>query len=125
SAKAASGSVVLDGDQTSVTGAGSAAYNVATDATGAATVTVVASQPGSIALTATYAAQTLSTTVSFSNAVKSTANRPGKPTITRLAALVGGFRLTVRAPSNSGGRPLTAHQYSINAGATWLAFSAR
>jgi hypothetical protein len=125
SAKAANGSVVLDGDQTSITGTGTASYNVSTDATGTATVTVVASEAGSVALNATAAAQGLSTTVSFSNAVTSTANRPGKPTITGLAALVGGFRLTVRAPSNSGGRPLTAYQYSINAGATWLAFSVR
>jgi len=125
SAKAANGSVVLDGDQTSITAAGTASYNVSTDATGTATVTVVASEAGSVALNATYAAQSLSTTVSFSNAVKSTANRPGKPTITGLAALVGGFRLTVRVPSNSGGRPLTAYQYSINAGATWMAFSVR
>jgi subtilase family serine protease len=125
SARAANGSVVLDGDQTSITGTGTASYNVSTDATGTATVTVVASEPGSVALNATYAAQGLSTTVSFSNAVKSTANRPGKPTITVLAALVGGFRLTVRTPSNSGGRPLTAYQYSINAGATWLTFSVR
>jgi subtilase family serine protease len=124
-AKAANGSVVLDGDQTSITGTGTASYNVSTDATGTAAVTVVASEAGSVALIATYAAQILSTTVSFSNAVKSTTNRPGKPTISVLAALVGGFRLTVRAPSNSGGRPLTAYQYSINAGATWLAFSVR
>jgi subtilase family serine protease len=125
SAKAANGSVVLDGDQTSITGTGTASYNVSTDATGSATVTVVASEAGSVALNATDAALGLSTTVSFSNAVKSTANRPGKPTITGLAALVGGFRLTVRVPANSGGRPLTAYQYSINAGATWLAFSVR
>ena len=124
-AKAANGSVVLDGDQTSITGTGTASYNVSTDATGTATVTVVASEAGSVALNATAAAQGLSTTVSFSNAVTSTANRPGKPTITGLAALVGGFRLTVRVPSNSGGRPLTAYQYSINAGATWQAISVR
>ena len=125
SAKAASGSVVLDGDHTSITGSGTATYNVATDATGTAVVTVIATQAGTVTLSATYLSQSLSTTVSFSAAVKSTANRPGKPTITSLVPLVGGFRLAVRAPSNTGGRPLTAYQYSVNAGATWLPFSTR
>ena len=124
-AKATSGSVVLDGDHTSITGSGTATYDVSTDATGTALVTVIATQAGVVTLSATYASQSLSTTVSFSNAVKSTANRPGKPTITSLVALVGGFRLAVRAPLNTGGRPLTAYQYSVNAGASWLPFSSR
>jgi hypothetical protein len=125
SAKVANGSVVLDGDHASITGSGTATYNVSTDATGTAVVTVIVTQAGSVALSATYAAQSLSTTVSFSNAVNSTANRPGKPTIAQLVPLVGGFRLAVRAPSNTGGRPLTAYQYSVNAGASWFAFSAK
>ena len=125
SATAASGSVVLDGDHASITGSGTASYDVSTDATGTAVVTVIATQAGSVALNATYASQSLATTVSFSNAVKSTANRPGKPTITGLAPLVGGFRLSVRAPSNVGGHPLTAYQYSVNGGASWLPFSSK
>ncbi len=122
-ATASNGTIVLDGDSTSSSRNGAAAYDVTTNAAGAAVITVATTSPGPLALSATYDAQTLSTTMNFTSG-PSAKTAPGKARIASLVALVGGFTLTVRASSNTGGRPITAYQYSIDAGVTWSTFSA-
>jgi hypothetical protein len=68
----------------------------------------------------TYQGQSIyTTTVSFSDA-KIAPSKPSPPTITRLTSLVAGFSLTLRAPSSTGGSPITSYQYSINGGAKWI-----
>jgi subtilase family serine protease len=124
-ASAASGTLVIDGDPTSTTGNGSATYNVTTSATGTASITVSSTDAGLVTVKASYQSQTLySTVLNFLKGTSQTAAvTPGPPSIARLTALVGGFTLIVRAPSNNGGSAITGYQYSINGGATWTSFS--
>jgi len=44
------------------------------------------------------------------------------PTIKKLTALLGGFSLLVTPPATG---TVTAYQYSINGGATWVNFSSK
>src|ERR1017187_1379802 len=124
-ASAASGTLVIDGDPPSTTGNGSATYNVTTSATGTASITVSSTDAGLVTVKASYQSQTLySTVLNFLKGTSQTAAvTPGPPSIARLTALVGGFTLIVRAPSNNGGSAITGYQYSINGGATWTSFS--
>jgi hypothetical protein len=124
-ASAASGTLVIDGDPTSTTGNGNATYNVTTSATGTASITVSSTDVGLVTVKASYQSQTLySTVLNFLKGTsQTTAVTPGPPSIARLTALVGGFTLIVRAPSNNGGSAITGYQYSINGGATWTSFS--
>jgi subtilase family serine protease len=124
-ASAASGTLVIDGDPTSATGNGNATYNVTTSATGTASITVSATEVGLVTVKVSYQSQVLySTVLNFLNGTsKTTSVTPGAPSIARLTALVGGFKLIVRAPSSNGGSIITGYQYSINGGATWASFS--
>ena len=121
---AASGQVLIDGARSSETTNGSANYTVTTDAKGVARFTVSGSEPGTIGVVVSYEAQTIDkTTVNITETSKSVARVPGRATIARLTALVGGFQLVIRAPS-SGGSKITSFQYSLNGGAHWIAIPA-
>jgi subtilase family serine protease len=124
-ASAASGTIVIDADNSSSTGSGAATYDITTNAQGVATITVSTTVPGPVVVKVEYETQTLySSTLTFSNAnSKSSATTPSAPSIARLRAVVGGFNLVVRPPATSGGSAVTAYQYSLNGGATWITFS--
>lgn len=122
SATAASGTIVLNGVASSSTGAGQASATVTSTSTGTANFTVTSNVAGPVTVTISYDGTTLhTTTVTFSAHTSATA--PGRPTITSLTALVGGFKLVV-APGTAGSSPTTAYQYSVNGGVTWVSFSA-
>ena len=122
SASAASGTIVIDEDSTSSTGPGKAAYDVTTDLAGINEIDLTTTAPGPVTLTATYENQPFTTTIDFTKNPKLVT--PGTPAIASLVALVGGFRLTVRAPASNGGSRITAYQYSLDGGITWVTFSA-
>jgi subtilase family serine protease len=117
SATGTAGTVLVDGDTTSATGTGTAAEKVATSTAGVATFSVTSTVAQTVEVSVTYAGSTIYTT---SIAFDATAAPPGPPTIVRLAPLVGGFELTLRAPSITGGDPIISYEYSINGGATWV-----
>ena len=119
------GRVVINDDRSSVTTTGDAAYNVVTDTSGTSTFNVSTTEPGRVALTITYQSQAIyKNTITFmSSALTSTV--PGRPSIARLTPLVGGFSLGVNAPTNNGGSPITAYQYSVSAGAKWTSIANR
>ena len=119
SASGTSGTVLIDGDQSSSTGTASASYDVTTDANGTASFTVSSSSPGPVAVTVTYDAQSIySTTITFASAA--TTHVPSPPSIRSLSALVGGFALSIAPPSSDGGSAVTSYQYSTTNGARWL-----
>jgi subtilase family serine protease len=124
-ASAAGGTIVIDGDNSSTSGAGAASSDVTTNDEGVATLTVSTTVVGPVQVKVTYENQTLYTsTLNFANSgPKSTLKTPGAPTIARLSAIVGGFTLVVRPPANDGGSAITAYQYSLNDGASWITFS--
>jgi subtilase family serine protease len=124
-ASAAGGTIVIDGDNSSTSGAGAASSDVTTNDEGVATITVSTTVVGPVQVKVTYENQTLYTsTLNFANSgPKSTLKTPGAPTIARLSAIVGGFTLVVRPPANDGGSAITAYQYSLNDGASWITFS--
>lgn len=113
------GQVLIDGDRSSATTGGSANYTIATDANGVARFSVSGSQPGPIDVTVSYDTQTVDTTTIQVTAAQVVSNAPGRATIARLSALVGGFELVVRAPSSNGGAAITSYQYSVNGGSKW------
>ena len=124
-ARATNGSVVIDNDHSSMTGTGTAAYGVTTNANGAAIFTVYASAPGTVKLSATLNATTIATTtLTFANH-SSKSLRPATPKIARLVGVVGGFTLRVGTSPPRNGHPVTAYQYSTDGGATWSSFSAK
>ncbi|MHB8378466.1 MAG: protease pro-enzyme activation domain-containing protein [Acidimicrobiales bacterium] len=102
-------------------GLGSATSSVSSNATGVATFTVGSTVAQSVTVTVSYAGQTIyTTTLTFSAASATAKSKPGPPTITRLAPLVGGFTLTLRAPVQNGSSTITSYQYSINGGRSWV-----
>lgn len=116
---ASSGQLLINSDPTSATGSGQASYAITTDATGTATFDVTTTAPGAVALTLSAGSTAIySTSVIFTSAHVAT-TVPGIPTITKLAANVGGFSLSVRAPLSNGGSAVTSYQYSINGGSKW------
>jgi subtilase family serine protease len=101
-------------------GAGAATSTLTSNASGVVSFTVGSSIAQSVAVTLSYADQTIySTTLTFDAAAATT--RPGPPTILTLAPLAGGFTVVLRAPTTSGGSAVTAYQYSINGGRSWSA----
>jgi subtilase family serine protease len=119
-----SGQVLIDGDPSSATTNGSASETVATDANGVAQFSVTGSAPGSIDLVVNYEAQPIDkATIQVTAGAKATTNVPGRATIEKLSALVGGFELVVRAPSSNGGAAITAYQYSVTGGSKWNALA--
>jgi kumamolisin len=122
-ASASAGTIVIDADNSTSSAAGAASDDVTTNDVGVATITVSTTVAGPVVVKVSYQAQTLySSTLNFTAGSKS-ARTPGAPSIARLSARVGGFTLVVRAPANDGGSAITAYQYSINGGATWVTFS--
>ena len=114
-ATGSSGTVMIDGDPASSTVTGSATYDVTTNASGIADFTVTSSTPQVVTVSVTYQSTSIGT-ASITFAAPTT---PGRASIARLSALVGGFSLRVHAPSSNGGSVITRYQYSTNAGRTW------
>lgn len=122
SASAASGTIEINGSASSATGPGQASTTVTSSSSGAANFTLTNSVAGPVTVTISYAGTTLHTaTITFGAAVASSV--PGRPKISSLVAIVGGFKLVV-APDSAGSSPITLFQYSLNSGATWANFSA-
>ena len=120
----ANGQVLIDGDRSSESTNGSASYTVTTDANGVAKFTVSGSEPGPIDVVVSYESQTIdSTTIQVTAGAKVTPNVPGRATIAKLSALVGGLEIVVRAPSSNGGSAITSYQYSVNGGAKWISLA--
>ena len=119
---APSGRVVIDSDSSSVTGSGTATYSVATDSSGVATFDVTNTEPGAVTVTVSYKTQSIySVNINFTlTKPHSTVRVPGRPIISRLTALVGGFALTIKTPANTPAGSITSYQYSINGGARWI-----
>src|ERR1035441_2296593 len=108
-----SGQVLIDGDRSSESTNGSASYTIATDANGVAEFSVSGSEPGPIDVVVNYESQTIDqATIQVTASATVTSNVPGRATIAKLSALVGGFDLVVRAPSSNGGSAITAYQRS-------------
>jgi hypothetical protein len=123
SASASSGTIEINALAASATGPGQASATVTSNSSGTANFTVTSNTAGPVTVTISYAGTTLhTTTVTFSGAHVA-GSVPGRPTITSLAALVGGFKLVV-APDTAGSSPITVFQYSVNGGSTWSNFSA-
>jgi hypothetical protein len=117
----ANGQVLIDGDRSSESTNGSASYTVTTDANGVAQFTVSGSEPGPIDVVVSYESQTIdSTTIQVTAGAKVTPNVPGRATIAKLSALVGGLEIVLRAPSSNGGSAITSYQYSVSGGAKWI-----
>ncbi len=112
-ASAPSGTVLFNADPTSDTGAGSAAYSVTTDASGAGSVNVSSSQPGPLSVTVTYQSTTLLNTVIT---VAASLTPLAAPTITRVVPLVGGAQVFTAVPPSI---TVGAFQYSLNGGRSW------
>jgi subtilase family serine protease len=120
------GQVLIDGDRSSESTDGSASYTVATDANGVAQFSVSGSEPGSIDVAVSYESQSIEhTTITVTAAAKTTSKVPGRATIQKLTALVGGFELVVHAPSSNGGAAITSYQYSLSGGTRWISLSRR
>ena len=119
SATAASGTILINGDSSSTTSPGKAAYDVNSDSTGSASFSVTSNTAGPVVAAITYAGQTLYTTTLNFTAAKANTAAPGKPAIKRVTALVGGFKLVVAPPASSGASTITLYQYSIDSGKTW------
>ncbi len=116
-ATASAGTVLVDGVATSASGPGTAAAQVTTDAAGVATFSVSSTVAQAVDVSVAYAGTTIYTTTVTFDAI---AAAPGPPAIVRLAPLVGGFVLTLEAPTLTGGDPITSYEYSLNGGATWV-----
>jgi hypothetical protein len=122
----ANGQVLIDGDRSSESTKGSASYTVTTDANGDAEFSVSGSEPGSVDVVVNYESLAIDTaTIQVTAAPKIISNLPGRATIAKLSALVGGFDLVVRAPASNGGSAITAYQYSVNGGAKWISIARR
>jgi subtilase family serine protease len=120
-ATATGGTLSIDKVSDITDGVGSASGSVTSNATGVATFTIGSSLAQSVVVTVSYAGQTLySTTLTFTSAAATKKTAPGPPTITKLAPLVGGFSLTLKAPSNTGDSVITSYQYSLNGGKSWI-----
>jgi len=123
SASAASGVIIIDGDTASSTTLGKATYSVNSDATGNASFTVTTDTAGPVTVTVTYAGQTVYTTTLGFLASRVVAAVPGRATIKSLTPLTRGFKIIVSPPTSSGTGPITAYQFSIDAGRTWTTIS--
>jgi hypothetical protein len=122
SASAASGTIEINGVAPSAT-PGQASATVTSSSGGAANFTLTSSVAGAVTLTISFAGTTLHTTTITFGSAHVTGSVPGRPKISTLTSLSGGFTLVV-APDAAGSSPITQFQYSINAGATWASFSA-
>jgi titin len=119
-ANAASGTILINAETSSSTGAGQASASVTSSTTGAANFTVTTNTVGPVTVVVSYAGSTLHTFTLNFTASHTSSTLPAKPTVSSLVALVGGFRLIVAASTT----PVSSYQYSVNGGATWVSFSA-
>jgi hypothetical protein len=118
--------VTIDNDRSSQTTSGHAAYVVTSDVNGSATFNVSTTEPGPVVVTVSFESQTIFTkTLQFTAASNVVPTTPGRATIAALTPLVGGFQLSVRAPSSDGGSAITSYQYSLSGGAKWLSLAKR
>jgi len=118
SGNAVGGRLMINNDRTSTQSGGDAVSSVTTDATGTATFSVTTTETGPVAVAIAFNAKTIySTTIDFTAAAPNSA--PGRPSIAKLSAIVGGFVLVAKAPKSNGGVAISSYQYSINAGASW------
>ena len=112
------GRVLINHALSSVTTGGNATYVVTTDASGSAAFNVTTSEPGPVSVTLNYKnAPVYTTTINFTAAAAK--SPPGRPSIARLAAIAGGFVLSVKPPASNGGTAITSYQYSVNKGVRW------
>jgi subtilase family serine protease len=119
-ATATGGYLSIDNVLDKTNGLGSATGSVTSNATGVATFTVGSTVAQSALVTVSYAGQSIyTTTLTYSAASATQKTKPGPPTITKLAPLVGGFTLTLKAPVQTGGSAITSYQYSTNGGRSW------
>jgi hypothetical protein len=121
SAAAATGTLEIDSQRASSSGTGAASYDVTTDAEGGASISLTASTPGTVTVTATYGTATLTTSVTFT-AIETAP--PGRASVAKVVAQVAGFTLVAGQPSTSGSAAITAYEYSITGGRAWVRFSA-
>jgi subtilase family serine protease len=118
------GQVLIDGDRSSESTNGSASYTVTAASNGVAQFSVSGSEPGSINVVVSYESQTIdNVTIQVTAGAKITSKVPGRATIAKLSALVGGFELVARAPSSNGGSAITSYQYSVSGGSKWIALA--
>jgi subtilase family serine protease len=121
-ATAPSGQLSINNVYDTTDGVGKAQSTLTTNSLGLVSFRVGSSLAQSVALTLSYAGQTIySSALTFNAAAALT--RPAAPTIVTLAPLVGGFTLVLRAPSVNGGSAITGYQYSVNGGRTWAALA--
>jgi len=120
SATGTGGVIGVNGDAASEHGTGSASYAVVSNATGALSFSVSSSIAQDVQVDLTYEGQTIySTKLTFDTAATAK-SKPSPPTIRRLTALVGGFSLSLKAPTNPGSARITSYQYSLTRGKTWI-----
>ena len=122
SASAASGVVTINGNTASANGAGQAATALSSDASGVVSFNVTSSVAQNVRVTVTYDSATIYSTAILFRAVASN-SRPAPPSIVTLRPVIGGFVLTVAPPTRRGTLPVTAFQYSLNGGASWITIS--
>ncbi len=114
----AAGKVLINGDPSSATLPGSAAYALTTDGAGTTSFRLSTDTPGPVNVTVSFASRPVySTAIVFASAAAPT--KPGRPGIAKLRAIVAGFILHVKRPSSNGGSAITSYQYSLNGGSQW------
>ena len=86
---------------------------------GVATFTVNSQTAGTVTLTPLIGAQAIGQPISISFSAPVVLRVPTVPTIIRLAPVVKGVGVGVRAPNSNGGSVVTHYQYSLN-GKAWL-----
>jgi subtilase family serine protease len=119
-ATAPSGPLSIDQVNGAASSPGNASSTVTSNASGVVSFTVGSGVAQNVDVTVTYEGQTIySTTLTFKLTASSTT--PSAPSIAKLTPLVGGFALTIKPPTSSGGSAVTWYQYSLNGGKTWIA----
>ena len=86
---------------------------------GVATFTINSQTAGTVTLTPLIGAQAIGQPISISFSAPVVLRVPSVPTITRLAGLVKGVAVGLRAPSSNGGSAIIHYQYSLNA-KSWI-----
>ena len=117
SAKETSGVVLINRNSATATTSGNASDTVTTSVNGTITFEISSDTPGTVIVSATSGGVSVGTTT-----VSIRQNASPAPTIKKLTALLGGFSLLVTPPATG---TVTAYQYSINGGATWVNFSSK
>jgi subtilase family serine protease len=117
-ASAPRGVVTIDDAPASESASGTANYAIASSSLGVVTFNVSSSIAQRVNIDVTYEDSTL-----FATTLQFRGTKPGSPSISVLEALVGGFKLSLRPPTNTGGLTILYYQYSINGGRTWISLA--